>query len=78
MYIHIYIYIFTRRKKVKIEGFSSAKARVLSRLGGNGGRGFLTNFKIDGIGTGEIVGNNSRSHGGPHKIEDESLEGPDF
>lgn len=42
-----------------------------------GGSGFLTNFKID-VGTGEIVGNNSRSHGGPHKIEDESLEGPDL
>lgn len=25
----------------------------------------MTNFKID-VGTGEIVGNNSRSHGGPH------------
>lgn len=33
--------------------------------GGGGGSGFLTNFKID-VGTGEIVGNNSRSHGGPH------------
>lgn len=32
---------------------------------GGGGSGFLTNFKID-VGTGEIVGNNSRSHGGPH------------
>lgn len=32
---------------------------------GGGGSGFLTNFKID-VGTGEIVGNNSRSHGGSH------------
>lgn len=38
---------------------------------------FLTNFKID-AGMSEIVGNNSRSRGRPHRIEDESLEGPDF
>ena len=35
------------------------------RWQGEEGSGFLTNFKID-VGTGEIVGNNSRSHGGPH------------
>ena len=41
------------------------------------GRRFLTNLKIDARNSSGIVGNNSRSRGGPHRgIEDESSVGP--
>lgn len=52
-------------KFLKLIGRENGRRGVDSVAGGGEGSGFLTNFKID-VGTGEIVGNNSRSHGGPH------------
>lgn len=61
----LYIHFFMGRKNVKIERFSSRESESFLSDGNGRNTGFSRNLKID-VGTGEIVGNNSRRHGGPH------------